>query len=707
MEPEQPFSAVAEILDRFGDAFYALDADGRIVEANARACALWGVGRAAALGRLAAELFPSWPGSPSHRSHLQAAAERRPLRLRTFAAVDRRPIELDIAPHGDGLAVRVRDLTEAARLQGERQAILDTMAQGVAVFDSAGGLRCRNAAARAILGISRDEDIPGYVGAEHPLEPRRMDGTPIPRSEHPVSRALRGLSARGVDIRIRRVSDAREIVCRYDAEALRTSEDGAVSGVVLTFQDITPEIEAAEALRLREETLRLAQEAAQIGSFSWDVSSGLVTVSQTFAELYGRPEAGAEGPRIAWIDQVHPEDRRLFDRLRAEAFERREEIFRGQFRILRPDGAQRWVESRSRTTYGDDGRPLRVVGVQADITGRKRAEAALQASEGRLRLALEFGGLGDWSWDAASDLVTLSERGAALFGVAPGSNISWTAMRALLHPDDRERAKLAVERAIEERGDYDIEYRVLQPHGAQIWIAARGRAQYGEDGAPLGMIGVVQDVTARREDEERRKLLMAELDHRVKNVLAVVQAIAQQTLPGGGDADFSGRLSALARAHGLLARQNWQGASLRALLSDTLSPHGGVGGRIALEGPDVLLNPRAAQTLALAFHEMATNAAKYGCLSNREGRLQIAWAVDGSAATLALDWRESGGPSVGRPQRRGFGARLVQQSIAHELSGRVRTAFPPEGLVATFELPLADIAGPKRKGGAGLPESAG
>lgn len=703
MEPGPSSSdAIAEILDGLGDAFYALDAEWRIVAANDRACALWGVRRDDAVGRLAAELFPAWPGSASHRAHLRAAAEGRPMRLETFSTSFRRPIELDILPQDAGLAVRVRDLSEAARLQGERQAILDTMAQGVAVFDSAGGLRYRNAAARAILGIASDEEIPGYVGAEHPLDPRWMDGTPIPRSEHPVSHALRGRPARGVDIRIRRVSDGREIVCRYDAEALRASGDEEVSGVVLTFQDITREIEAAEALRLREETLRLAQEAAQIGSFSWDVASGLVTVSQTFAELYGRPEADPQGPRIAWIDQVHPEDRRLFDRLRAEAFARGEEVFRGQFRILRPDGAQRWVESRSRTYYDDDGRPLRVVGVQADITGRKRAEAALQASEGRLRLALEFAGLGDWSWDAASDLVTLSERGAALFGAPPGPSMSWAAMRELLHPEDRERARLAVERAVAERGEYDIEYRVQQPQGAQLWIAARGRAQYDESGAPLGMIGVVQDVTARRESEERQKLLMAELDHRVKNVLAVVQAIAQQTLPGGaGDADFAGRLAALARAHGLLARQNWQGASLRALLSDTLSPHGGVGGRIGLDGPDLLLNPRAAQTLALAFHEMATNAAKYGGLSNREGRLSIAWAVEAPAAVLALEWRETGGPSVGRPQRRGFGARLVQQSIAHELGGRVRTAFPPEGLIASFELPIAEIVGPKRRVGSG------
>jgi PAS domain S-box-containing protein len=583
--------------------------------------------------------------------------------------------------------------------EAERQAILDTMAQGLSAFDRDGRLLYRNAAARAILGIAADADIPSYVGAEHPLSPRRMDGSPIARDDHPVAHALRGRSVRGVDIRMRRLSGAGEFICRYDAEPLRDGR-GAVSGAIVTFQDITEQVEAAAALQQREELLRLAQEAGGIGSFSWDVTRAQVAVSATFAAIYGRPEAPLDGPRIAWIDQVHPEDRALYDRLRAEAFERRETEFSGEFRILRPDGEQRWIGSRSRAYYDAEGRPVRVVGVQVDITGRKEAEAALRASEGRLRLALEFSRMGDWSWDAGSDLMSLSPRAAEILGLQPGARLTWSGLRELLHPDDRESARLAAERAVVEGGDYEVEYRVPQPGGAQTWAAAHGRARYGADGRILGMIGVVQDVSARKEAEERQNLLMAELDHRVKNVLAVVQAIAQQTLASDRKevAEFSGRLAALSRAHDLLATRSWRGASLRALLEASLAPYAGAARRVTLGGDDLLLTPRAAQTLTLAFHELATNAAKYGALSERGGVLDVRWTpAPDDPSQLLLDWRESGGPALERPARRGFGSRLVAQSVEHELGGRIAVEVRPSGLVAQFELPLEGVVGPRRR----------
>ena len=450
----------------------------------------------------------------------------------------------------------------------ERQAILDTMAQGVSAFDAAGRVLYRNAAARQILGLEDDAQIPSYVGGEHPLSARRMDGSFLSREEHPAAHALRGRSVRGVDLRMRRLGDGRAFICRYDAEPLRDA-DGAVTGAILTFQDITEQVEAAAALRQREELLRLAQEAGRIGSFSWDVASGHVIVSGTFAAIYGRPDAALGGPRIAWIDQVHPEDRAVYDRKRAEAFERREEEFLGEFRILRPDGEQRWISSQSRAEYDAEGRPLRVVGVQVDVTERKEAE-------------------------------------------------------------------------------------------------------------------------------ERQGLLVAELDHRVRNVLAVVQAMAQQTVRSdpAEAAAFAGRLAALARAHGLAASGNWGGVGLRAVLDAALAPHADVPERVALEGRDLMLTPRAAQTLSLAFHELATNAAKYGALAARAGRLQVRWAATPEdASRLLLDWRESGGPAVEPPSRRGFGSELVQRSLEHELCGRVVLEFPPTGLVARLELPLAELVG--------------
>ncbi len=212
------------------------------------------------------------------------------------------------------------------------------------------------------------------------------------------------------------------------------------------------------------------------------------------------------------------------------------------------------------------------------------------------------------------------------------------------------------------------------------------------------MIGVMQDVSARKEGEERQKLMMAELDHRVKNVLAVVQAIAQQTLMSDRQeaAEFTGRLAALSRAHGLLATRSWRGASLRALLEATLAPYAGAAERVTLDGADLLLTPRAAQTLTLAFHELATNAAKYGALADSAGSLDVRWTAAEDPPRLVLDWRERGGSAIERPARRGFGSKLVQRSIEHELGGRIRIEFHPMGLAARFELPREAVVGPRR-----------
>jgi two-component sensor histidine kinase len=221
-----------------------------------------------------------------------------------------------------------------------------------------------------------------------------------------------------------------------------------------------------------------------------------------------------------------------------------------------------------------------------------------------------------------------------------------------------------------------------------------------EKGKKIGVSLVARDISERRRSDELRGLMVDELNHRVKNTLATVQSIAAQSFQGseidGQRRDvFEARIAALAQAHGLLTRENWEGASLRELLLQELEPHRSASRRrYAAVGPDVRLPPKPAVALAMAFHELATNAAKYGAFSSPTGEVRVTWEVrKASPKTLRLIWAERGGPPVEPPTRTGFGSRLVERGLSLELEGKVRLDFEPSGLVCTIEIPLSAARG--------------
>jgi two-component sensor histidine kinase len=202
------------------------------------------------------------------------------------------------------------------------------------------------------------------------------------------------------------------------------------------------------------------------------------------------------------------------------------------------------------------------------------------------------------------------------------------------------------------------------------------------------------DAVERALAEQRQRLLINELNHRVKNTLATVQAIAFQTLKGEiplaeARGRFEARLLALSRAHSLLTAQNWEGASLSRVVADATEYLAGEQGRFEVSGPEVLLAPRPALALALAFHELGTNAAKYGALSAEGGTVSISWKS--ARGTLRIEWRERGGPPVVQPERRGFGSRLIERGLAADLGGRASLEFGAEGLVCTIEAGLTGL----------------
>ncbi|WP_243371470.1 PAS domain-containing sensor histidine kinase [Microvirga solisilvae] len=211
-----------------------------------------------------------------------------------------------------------------------------------------------------------------------------------------------------------------------------------------------------------------------------------------------------------------------------------------------------------------------------------------------------------------------------------------------------------------------------------------------------GLSTYFRNVSDRKNAEEHRELLIHELNHRVKNTLATVQSIAAQTLRNAGASQearmaFEARLFALSRAHDVLTRENWEGASLREIVAQSIEPYRGLGEtRVSGEGPEVRLSPRMALALSMALQELATNAAKHGALANGSGQVAIIWSLDETSqpARLHLRWEEKGGAPVRPPQRRGFGTRLIERSLASDLQGHVMIDFAPGGVVCTIDAPM-------------------
>jgi PAS domain S-box-containing protein len=241
---------------------------------------------------------------------------------------------------------------------------------------------------------------------------------------------------------------------------------------------------------------------------------------------------------------------------------------------------------------------------------------------------------------------------------------------------------------------YSLESTFTRKDGTSGWVRVSSTAVRGAEGEFLYAVRVVEDITERREAEERQKLLIGELNHRVKNTLATVQSLAWQSARGGVPPEvaqqrFLDRLLSLSRTHNLLNETSWEGASLRTILQTELEPHGRDETRYRLIGPDVDLTPKVAVVLGMVIHELTTNAGKYGSLSVPQGRVVVEWDQRG-IDTLHLTWSESGGPPVNAPERQGFGSRLMEQAITRELGGQLQIEFEPEGLTCRLVLPLGN-----------------
>jgi two-component sensor histidine kinase/PAS domain-containing protein len=334
-----------------------------------------------------------------------------------------------------------------------------------------------------------------------------------------------------------------------------------------------------------------------------------------------------------------------------------------------------------------------------DVTSLVRAQQAVEETARRLSAAVTVARLGIFELIPETREARLDARAREIFGFGPHERIMIADLIARMDEQDLDRmaqADAAVMAAGEKR--QVAEYRIHLPDGSTREISAVGDLTRGPDGPPLWSIGLLEDITERRRADQRQRMLINELNHRVKNTLATVQSIASQTLRSAPDpvqarAAFEARLMALSAAHDLLTAQSWHGARLDDVAASALAPFEAVQApQVTRSGAPVWLTAPVALALSLALHELATNAAKYGALSVPEGRVRLQWILRGRE--LAFTWSEEGGPPVATPVRSGFGMRLLQRNLARELGGDVAVDFAPEGMRCAIRFAVQDRAPP-------------
>jgi PAS domain S-box-containing protein len=454
-----------------------------------------------------------------------------------------------------------------------------------------------------------------------------------------------------------------------------------------------------------------------IATFICDARGRILQYNRRAAEIWGQtPEPGQTHDEFRQTSQFRQLDGQTMARsLLSEVLETGVAVRDAERMVMRADGSKLYVSVNIDPLHDSKGQLVGAVNCFLDITERKRVDEALENSRRRaleqeqlLAATYEHAAIGISEISPDGTFLRVNEAICAISGYSREEHLTLNLFHHT-HSDDIDPDQEAFRKQVTGNLEfYSIEKRIVRKDGRMIWLSVRSSPVRGDDGQLLYVVRVVQDITERKTSERRQRLLIDELNHRVKNTLATVQSLASQTArgaptPAAFREGFEGRLIALSKAHDQLTTHHWESAELRDLLSGTLAPYSGSApDRIVLRGEDVVLRPRAVLTLAMAFHELTTNAAKYGALSVPGGRVEIRWQPvqgdDGERPSLKIDWIEQGGPAVVEPERRGFGSKLIEGSIAAEHGGSARLAFEPTGLRCEIVLPLESaMADPDRE----------
>jgi len=466
-----------------------------------------------------------------------------------------------------------------------------------------------------------------------------------------------------------------------------TGPEGRVVAVNVVVEEVTAQRRAAQALRASEARLREVLDSIREAFLVMDHEYRIIQMNREAQRIDSRPFAEISGRTVwdVWPVSVGTPVEAAYRQVMSE---RVPVMIEHRFKL---GERELWLDISAYPT--SDGAAL----FYRDITERRMAEEALRASERRLATAIRAGQLGVFEYDYRAEPCYYWDKTVrSVWGVGEDELVTEDTFWSTLHPDDLQRVQEASDRAEDPAGTrrYDVEYRIYRRgDNALRWIKVASDIIF-DDSGPVKMIGTIQDITDRKNAEDQTLLLMREVNHRSKNLLAVVQSIAHQMAQGSDPATFalrfSERLAGLASSQDLLVHSQWKGVGLEALVTSQLAHYKHLNGvRIHIAGEPLRVQAGVAQNIGMALHELATNAAKYGALSGESGEVGIGWSK--AEDEFRISWTESGGPAVLPAMHKGLGSLIITRLLERAVGGSAALRFDPDGLKWSLSAPASNV----------------
>ncbi len=509
-----------------------------------------------------------------------------------------------------------------------------------------------------------------------------------------------------VDVPLLKAGELRSVLCVVQTRprAWTAAEVGLIKETAERVWEAIERGRAEAGLREREQRLTVALEAGRMGTYRLDLRTGEQQWSPQQYDILGLTP-GAQAPsREVFLSLVHPEDRGEVE-FTPNDIRVPGTYLDSAFRITRPDGETRWIAAHALAVFGPDGHPVELIGVNQDVTERRRLEAAMHSSEERLQELGEASQDVIWIRDARTlQWEYLSPAFHKIYGISREDALRGDNYRSwldLILPEDREGALANIEK-VRAGERVAFEYRVRRPEDGRVrWLRNTDFPIRDEHGAVVRVGGIGHDLTEIKQAEEHQRMLTAELQHRVRNTLAVIRSIARRTARSSDTVeDFSmnleGRIDAFARVQAAVTRDPAAGVDLNELVAEELrSASAREGEGLSIDGPVARLKAKPAETVALGLHELVTNAIKYGALTQDQARLAIGWRLERGPGTLQLvfSWKESGVRVAPGPRRAGLGTEILSRTLPYDLGGTAELGFENDGVAYTLHAPGAVLVG--------------
>ncbi len=572
----------------------------------------------------------------------------------------------------------LRESAEQLRLFVEQAPV------GIAMFDrdmrylatSERWLSSYGFSGESLVGRSHYEVVPDIPKSWKEAHQRALSGETIREEQDPFPRADGRLQWRRWEMRPWRGANA------------------TIGGILIFSEDVTTRVEMERLLRESREDLDRAQAVARTGSWRLDVNRNKLTWSAETFRMFG---ISPETPLTyeSFLAAVHPGDKEHVDRSwKAAVAGAPYDI---ELRII-VDNETKWVRGLGGLEFDAAGKVVGGFGAMQDITDRKRAEERLRESEERFRGIFEHAGTGIAILALDGRFLSCNPAYSAMLGYTE-DEFRALVSPDLLHPDDRERNLAEIEKLLAQVvPSIEVTNRYVDKHGKPLWVHKYVSLLRDASGKPTSFIVLVIDITEQKRQDGQIKLLMSEVNHRSKNLLALVLAIARQTVATTPDDfidRFQERILALSVSQDMLVRNRWKGIHLDKLARSQLAHFSDlIGTRIKIGGPPLLVSASAAQILGMALHELATNAGKYGALCSNAGCVEITWGVEHAEKpgdTFVISWRESGGPIVKPPAHTGFGSTVITQVTEMSLNAAVALDYASSGLVWRLQSRIGSV----------------